>query len=78
MVEVVSIRPLSILVANKKGGILLDDCCTKQRLLPLTLADGSVYYNSATTARMSLKLLSLRRPSWQQVTCLFGGLGLDI
>ena len=44
LVEVVLIAPLPILVATKAGEILLDDCCTKRGLLPLTLADGSIYY----------------------------------
>jgi hypothetical protein len=44
LVEVVSIPPLPISVATKKGGISLDDCCTKRGLLPLTLADGSFSY----------------------------------
>ena len=44
LVEVVLIAPLPILVATKAGEISLDDCCTKRGLLPLTLADGSIYY----------------------------------
>ena len=44
LVEVVSIAPLLILVATKNGDISMDDCCTKHKLLPLTLADGMVYY----------------------------------
>jgi len=44
LVEVVSIAPLPISVATKNGDISLDDCCTKRGLLPLTLADGTVYY----------------------------------
>jgi hypothetical protein len=43
-VKVISIPPLPISVATKKGGISLDDRCTKRDLLPLTLADGSFYY----------------------------------
>jgi len=41
---VVSIPPLPILVATTSGSISLDDCCTKRGFIPLTLADGSVYY----------------------------------
>ena len=44
LVEVVSIPPLPILVATKTGDISMDDCCTKCGLLPLTLANGSVYF----------------------------------
>jgi hypothetical protein len=44
LVEVVSIAPLPISVATKNGDISLDDCCTKRGLLPLMLADGTVYY----------------------------------
>jgi hypothetical protein len=44
LIEVVSIAPLPISVATKTGDISLDNCCTKRGLLPLTLADGSVYY----------------------------------
>jgi hypothetical protein len=44
LVEVVSIPPLSISVATMTGGISVDDCCTKKGLLPLTMGDGSSYY----------------------------------
>ena len=44
LVDVVPILPLPISVATKAGTISLDDCCTKRGLLPLTLADGSIYY----------------------------------
>jgi hypothetical protein len=44
LVDVVSIAPLPISVATKTGEVSLDDCWTKRGLLPLTLADGSVYY----------------------------------
>ena len=44
LVDVESIAPLPISVATKNGDISLDDCCTKRGLLPLTLADSSVYY----------------------------------
>jgi hypothetical protein len=44
LVDVKTIPPLPILVATTSGFILLDDCCTKRGLLPLTLADSSVYY----------------------------------
>ena len=44
LVDVVSIAPLPISVATKSGDISMDDCCTKKGLIPLTLEDGSVYY----------------------------------
>jgi hypothetical protein len=44
LVDVVDIPPLPISVATKTGDISMDDCCTKKGLLPLPLADGSVYY----------------------------------
>jgi hypothetical protein len=44
LVNVETIPPLPILVATTSGSTSLDDCCTKRGLLPLTLADGSVYY----------------------------------
>ena len=44
LIEVVTIAPLPILVATKSGGKSLDDCCTKRGLLPLSLDDGSIYY----------------------------------
>jgi hypothetical protein len=44
LVDVETIPPLPISVATMSGLISLDDCCTKRGLLPLTLADGSVYY----------------------------------
>ncbi len=44
LVEVLLIAPLPILVATKNGDISVDDCCTKCGLLPLMLADGTVYY----------------------------------
>jgi hypothetical protein len=44
LVDVVSIVPLPISVATKTRVISLDDCCTKHGLIPLTLADGSIYY----------------------------------
>ena len=42
--DVEPITPLPISVATKTGTISLDSCCTKKGLLPLTLDDGSVYY----------------------------------
>ena len=44
LVDVVTTTPLPISVATKTGDISMDDCCTKKGLIPLTLADRSVYY----------------------------------
>ena len=44
LVDVVTIAPLPISVATKTGDISMDDCCTKKGLIPLSLTDGSVYY----------------------------------
>jgi hypothetical protein len=44
LVDGKSIPPLPISVATTSGSISLDDCCMKRGLLPLTLADSSVYY----------------------------------
>jgi hypothetical protein len=44
LVDVVSIPPIPISVATTLGSISIDDCCTKQGLIPLTLSDGSIYY----------------------------------
>jgi hypothetical protein len=43
LVDVETITPLPISAATTPGSISLDDCCTKQGLLLLTLADGSAY-----------------------------------
>jgi hypothetical protein len=44
LVEVVFIPLLPISVATMTGGISVDDCCTKKGLLPLTMDNGSFYY----------------------------------
>ncbi len=46
LLDVVDIAPIEILVAIKGAPTTLDDCITKRGLLPLTLTDGSVYYQS--------------------------------
>jgi hypothetical protein len=43
LVDVVKIPPLPISVAVHSAGVSLDDCCTHQGLLPLTMVDGSIY-----------------------------------
>ncbi len=44
LVDIVSIPPLPISVANTSGSFSLDDCCTKWGLILLTLSDGFVHY----------------------------------
>ncbi len=44
LVDVETIPPLHISVTTKTAKFSLDSCCTKKGLLPLTLDDGSVYY----------------------------------
>jgi hypothetical protein len=44
LVDVETIPPLPISVATKTAKFSLDSCCTKKGLLPLTLDDGSIYY----------------------------------
>ena len=44
LIDVEPIPPLPILVATTSNTFSLDDCCTKKGLIPLTLADGSIYY----------------------------------
>ncbi len=44
LVEVVSIPPLPISVTIMTGGNSLYNCCTKKGLLPLTMDNGSSYY----------------------------------
>ena len=44
LADVESIPPLPISVATKTDKFSLDSCCTKKGLLPLTLDDGSLYY----------------------------------
>ncbi len=44
LVNVESTAPLPISVATTGGAASVDDCCTKKRLLPISLDDGSIYY----------------------------------
>jgi hypothetical protein len=44
LVDAMDIPSLPILVAVEGDGMSMADCCTKRDLLPLTLEDGSVYY----------------------------------
>ena len=44
LVDVEPIPPLPISVATTSGSFSMDDCCMKWGLIPLTLSDGSMYY----------------------------------
>jgi hypothetical protein len=57
LVDVVSIPPLPILVATQSGEILHNNCCTKCGLLPLTLADGSAYYQTCYYCKNAVKTI---------------------
>jgi hypothetical protein len=57
LVDVVSIPPLPILVATTSGALSLDDCCTKRGLLPLTLQDGSIYYQPCYYCKNATKTI---------------------
>jgi hypothetical protein len=57
LVKVVLIPPLPISVATKKGGISLDDCCTKRGLLPLTLANRSIYYQPCYCCKNAVEII---------------------
>jgi hypothetical protein len=46
LVDVEMIPPLPISVATKSSQTILNNCCTKRGFLPLTLDDGSIYYQS--------------------------------
>ncbi len=44
LVDVSDIEPITISVALKGGPASYDNCITKRGLLPLTLSDGTSYY----------------------------------
>jgi hypothetical protein len=44
LVDANSIPPIPISVTTTSGSISVNDCCTKQGLIPLTLRDGLIYY----------------------------------
>jgi hypothetical protein len=46
LVDVIPIPALPISVAVHGSDVSLDDCCTPRGLLPLTMGDGSVYYQT--------------------------------
>jgi hypothetical protein len=57
LVDVVSIPPLPISVATTSVALSLDDCCTKRGLLPLTLQDGSIYYQPCYYCKNATKTI---------------------
>jgi hypothetical protein len=46
LLDIVDIEPFAISVALEGAPSSYDDCITKQGLLPLTLTDGSTYYQT--------------------------------
>ena len=68
LVDVEAIPPLPISVATTSDSISLDDCCTKKGFIPLTLSDGSVYYQLCYYCKMPRKQSSPPRPSSLRVT----------
>ena len=44
LLDVVDIPPIAISVALEGTPATVDDCITKRGLLPLTISDGSIYY----------------------------------
>jgi hypothetical protein len=52
--DVKTIPPLPILVATKTHQLLIDNCCTKHGYLPLTLDDGSIYYQECFYCKNAL------------------------
>jgi hypothetical protein len=57
LVEVVSIPPLPISAATMTGGISVDDFCTKKGLLPLTMDDGSSYYQPCYYCKSTIETI---------------------
>jgi hypothetical protein len=57
LVDIISISPLPILVATTLGSFLLDDCCTKWDLIPLTLSEGLVYYQPCYYSKNATKTI---------------------
>ena len=84
LVEVVLIAPLPILVTTKNCDISLNECCTKCGLLPLMLADGTVYYQpcyycknavEAVISPHAILATSDARIQWMQTGHKDGSLG---
>jgi hypothetical protein len=44
LVNIIDIPPMPITVATSGDGTSLDDCCTKRGYIPLTLGDGTIYW----------------------------------
>ena len=57
LVDVETIAPLPILVTTPSGQISLDDCCTKKGLLPLTLNNGSIYYQPCYYCKNTVEII---------------------
>jgi hypothetical protein len=57
LVKVINIPPLPILVAVQGSDGSLDDCCMHRGLLPLTMEDGSVYYQTCYFCRNIVKTI---------------------
>jgi hypothetical protein len=57
LVDVLSIPPTPILVATTLGSISIDDCCTKRGLIPLTLSNGSIYYQPCYYCKNAVEMI---------------------
>jgi hypothetical protein len=84
LVDVEPIPPLPISVATKTATFSLDSCCTKKGLLPLTLDDGSVYFQPCYYCKNSTETIispdAILQSSdilvhWHQEGHRHGGLG---
>ena len=66
LLDVVDIQPISISVAIEGMPTSLDDCITKQGLLPLTMTDGSYFYQPCFYCAnlVSLRVARLRQAHW--------------
>ncbi len=53
LLNVIDIGPSAILVTLDGGPLSLDNCITKRGLLPLTLANGSTYYQTCFYCNLS-------------------------
>ncbi len=55
LIDVVDIPPLPISVAVAGSDVTMDHCCTNRSLLPIMLADGSLYYQSCYYCKNAVK-----------------------
>ena len=51
------IAPLHVSVATAGGAVSVDDCCTKKGLLPISLDNGSIYYQPCYYCKIPWKRL---------------------